>query len=149
MNFLPILALTLTLQPQPSIKLLADPLNKLVWDQNATSLIDAQSLVLRLKTDAGAATGATITCSGTANPFTCSTPLVIQTLGIHSTIISVARTNFDGSLTTFTDSTPFVYEIVVPANPPLTPVNIRINKIGALVAELVVEILTWFEARIK
>lgn len=70
----------------------ATPSNKFAIDQAAPDLATAQAYVYKIYVDGGA-TGAvvTMTCSGTASPFLCTTPVGSFTPGAHTVTFTAAN----------------------------------------------------------
>lgn len=99
----------------------ATPASKLVWDQSAPTLVDANSYTYKYYPD-GATTGITltgVTCTGTASPFVCQVSWPAFTPSNHT--LQLTATNIAGESI---KSDPFAFVFVVT---PAKPVNIRIG----------------------
>lgn len=98
----------------------ASPTSKFAWTQGADTLSDAQGFTYRYYLDAaGPATFVSVTCAGTASPFTCQVLVPSMTQGTHS--ITITATSAAGESP---HSSPFAFAFV--ANPPVTPTGMRI-----------------------
>lgn len=95
------------------------PSDKLAWDQQASSLAEAQSYVYK-RYDDGSATGVAltgVTCAGTTAPYVCSVAYPAYTPGSHS--VQVTASNAAGESS---KSAPFTFTFVVI---PAAPTNVR------------------------
>ena len=99
----------------------AIPTSKLIWDQDAPSLTDAQSYTYKYYAD-GSTTGVAftgVTCTGTVSPFTCTVNFPAFTPGNNS--ITLTSSNIAGESA---KSAPLDFTFIVT---PSSPRNIRIG----------------------
>jgi len=94
--------------------------SKLLFDQTAVTLVEANSYIYRYYPDA-ATTGVilTVICTGTVSPFTCSAAFPAFTPGTHTLTLTAANLAGESA-----KSAPFTFTFVVV---PGIPANIRIG----------------------
>ena len=97
--------------------------SKLVWDQAAASLAEAQGFTYKLYAD-GSTTANVLTsttCTGTASPFVCQNNFPAFTPGTHSITLSTSNAAGESA-----KSAPFTFTFVVV---PSVPGNLRLGEI--------------------
>jgi hypothetical protein len=109
---------------------------KLGWDQAAADLATAQAFVYKAVVDGGAQTTVTATCSGGSSPFTCETPLPVQTVGTHTVQVFANALDFDGVTLVPSGGSPLYTIAITPdhVTPPAAPTNLRLIKILGILA---------------
>jgi hypothetical protein len=98
----------------------ATPLSSLVFDQIAPDLNTANSYIYKYYPDEST-TGMnlTVNCTGTASPFTCTSPMPAFTPGMHSLTITAANVAGESP-----KSSPINFTFVII---PSSPTNLRIQ----------------------
>lgn len=95
------------------------PTSLLSWDQDATTLTDAQTYTYRYYENAIGTILPAVICVGTVTPFQCSVTTPAFTVGSHT--ITMTASNIIGE--SIQSTPPFVFTFVVTA--PKTPKNLH------------------------
>ncbi len=118
----PFITLAILLCSVNSIAAQATSANKIVWDQQAATLAEAQSFTYKFYSDGSsvANTMTSVVCTGTTAPFTCSNNFPPFTPGTHTLTITASNAAGESAKS----SPPFSFTFVVVPN---VPNNLRIG----------------------